>query len=140
MQSGFITIPFKMDDKLSQVIGFGKFSSAGIILEYEGKLFGLIKSGIKESRISLDEILDVKLHRGVFKVGAKIEIRLKNFAKLSELPNRDGRITLKIVRDDFALAGEAIAKLQKDLTEYRTNLPPVQTPVNRLFSDENDDD
>lgn len=138
MQAGFITIPFKMNDNVSQIEGVGKFSSAGIILEYEGKIFGIIKSGVKESRIALDEILDVKFSKGLFKVGAKIEIRLKSFAKLSETPNRDGRITLKIVRADVAQAQEAIAKLHKDLAEQQANLPPVRTPVDRLFTDENE--
>jgi hypothetical protein len=136
MQSGFTTIPFKMDDNLSQISGVGKFSAAGIILEYEGKIFGLIKSGVKEARIALDEILDVKFHKGVFKRGAKIEIRLKSFAKLSEVPNRNGKITLKLERGDYEPAEEAVSRLQKDLTEHQENLPPVQTPVRKIFDDD----
>lgn len=136
MQAGFTTIPFKMDDNFSQISGVGKFSAAGIILEYEGKIFGLIKNGVKEARIGLDEILDVKFRKGVFKRGAKIEIRLKSFAKLNEVPNRNGKIILKLERDDYEPAEEAVAKLQKDLSEHQENLPPVQTPVKKIFEDE----
>jgi hypothetical protein len=135
-KTNFISVPFKIDDNFTQIAGVGKFSQAGIVLEYEGKLFGIIKSGVKESRIALDEILDVKFRKGVLKHGAKIEIRLESFTKLSELPNKDGKITLKLARDDFERAAEAVAKLQKNLNEHQESLPPPQTPVSRLFGDE----
>jgi hypothetical protein len=131
----FTSVPFKIDDNFTQISGVGKFSAAGIVLEYEGKLFGIIKSGVKESRISLEDILDVKFKKGVFKRGAKIEIRLKSFTKLNEVPNKDGKITLKLERDDFERGEEAVLKLQKDLTEHQQSLPPAHTPVSRLFDE-----
>ncbi len=133
MQEKFISVPFKIDDNFTQIAGVGKFSSAGIVLEYEGKLFGIIKSGVKESRIALEDILDVKFRKGILKRGAKIEIRLKSFTKMTEMPNNDGKISLKISRDDFERAEEGVAKLQKDLIEHRESLPPTRTPVSRLF-------
>lgn len=137
--NGFVTVPFKIDDNLSQIAGIGKFSSAGIVLEYEGKIFGIIKSGVKESKISVDEILDIKFKKGLLKRSAKIEIRTKSFSKLTEVPNKEGKITLKIERDDIERAEEAVAKLQKDLTEHSENLPPTHTPVSRLFEEEKDE-
>ena len=113
-------------------------STAGIVLEFESKLFGIIKSGVKEVRIALDEILDVKFKKGVLKRGARIEIRTKSFAKLAEVPNRDGKITLKLDRDDIERGEKAIEKLQKTLIEHHESLPPQHTPVSRLF-DETDD-
>jgi len=133
----FISIPFKIDDNFTQIAGVGKFSRAGIVMEYEGKMFGIIKSGVKESLIALDEILDIKFRKGLFRRGVKIEIRLKSFTKLSEMPNKDGKITLKISPDDFERGEEAVAKLQIDLTEHQESLPP-HTPVSRLF--EGDDE
>ena len=135
----FTTVPFKIVDNFSQISGVGKFSRAGIVLEYEGKIFGIIRSGVKESRIALDEILDVKFKKGFLKQGAKIEIRLKSFSKLSETPNRDGKITLKLHRDDFDRASEAVIELQKQLNEAQTNLPPHRTPVSSLFDESEDD-
>ena len=123
---------------MSQIDGMGKFSSAGIVLEFESKLFGIIKDGVKEARVAIDEILDVKFRKGFFKIGAKIEIRLKDFTQLSKLPNKDGKVTLKIKKDDFERAREAVAKLQKDLTEQRESLPPAHTPVSRLFDETED--
>jgi len=134
-KTGFISVPFKTESGLSQIDGMAKFSSAGIVLEFESKLFGIIKDGVKEARIATDEILDVKFRKGFLKYGAKIEIRLKDFTKLSKLPNKDGKITLKIKKDDFERAQEAVAKLQKDLTEQRESLPPTHTPVSLLFDE-----
>jgi hypothetical protein len=127
----FISIPFKTESGMSQIEGIGKFSSAGIVLEFESKLFGIIKNGVKENCIALDDILDVTFKKGFMKRGSKIVIRLKSYAKLSEMPNKDGKITLKIPR--------AVAKLSKNLTEHQENLPPTHTPVSRLF-DESDDE
>ncbi len=138
-KTNFISVPFKIDDNFSQIAGVGKFSPAGIVLEYEGKIFGIIKSGVKESRIALDEILEVKFRKGVFRRGAKIEIRLKSFTRLSELPNRDGKITLKLERADFERADEAVAILQKDLIEHQQSLPPTHTPVSHLFDGSEDE-
>jgi hypothetical protein len=139
MQQNFTSVPFKIDDNFTQISGVGKFSQAGIVLEYEGKIFGIIKSGVKESRIALDDILDVKFKKGVFKRGAKIEIRLKSFTKLSEVPNRDGKITLKLEKDDFERGEEAVARLQKDLQGFQDALPPTRTPVSRLFDESEDE-
>lgn len=140
MKTNFISVPFKIDDNFSQIAGIGKFSSAGIVLEYEGKIFGIIKSGVKEARISTDEILDIKFKKGFLKRGAKIEIRTKTFSKLVEVPNKEGKITLKIERDDIERAAEAVAKLQKDVSEHTENLPPVHTPVSRLFDETEDEE
>ncbi len=131
----FISVPFKTESGLSQIDGIGKFSSAGIVLEFESKLFGIIKNGVKESRIALDEILDVKFRKGFFKFAAKIEIRLKSFTQLSELPSKDGKIMLKIKREDFERAEEAVLKLQKSLTEHRESLRSAHMPVSRLFEE-----
>lgn len=131
----FISIPFKTESGLSQIEGIGKFSGAGIVLEFESKLFGIIKNGVKENRLALEDILDVTFKKGFLKRGAKIEIRLKSYAQLSELPNRDGKITLKIPRDDHARAAEAVQTLNKSLAEHRQSQPPARTPVSRLFDE-----
>ena len=90
-----------------------KFSAAGIVLEFESKLFGLISSGVKEVRLPLAELLDVKFKKGVLKRGSKIEIRLTSFTKLTELPNKEGKVVLKLFADDFDRAREAVARAQR---------------------------
>ena len=133
--TNFISVPFKAESGLSQYDGMGKFSPAGIVLEFESKFLGMIKSGVQENRIAADEILDVTFRKGLFKIGAKIVIRLKNFTKLAELPSSDGKLTLKIKREDFELAREAVERLQKAMLEHQSNLPPAHTPVSVLFDE-----
>ncbi len=130
---GFTSIPFKTESGMSSVNGLAKFSRAGIVFEFESKLFGLISDGVKEVRLPLAEILDIKFRKGVFKRGAKIEIRTKSLAKLTELPNSDGKVTLKIVPDDHERARAAVENLQRDLTGVSEALPPSHTPVSVLF-------
>ena len=131
----FISVPFKTESGMYQFEGMGKFSPAGIVLEFESKFLGFIKSGVQENRIALDELTDVKFRKGFLKLGAKIEIRLNSFAKLAELPSRDGKLTLKIKREDFELAKEAVERLNKNLNDHRENLPPAHTPISVLFDD-----
>ena len=135
---GFTSVPFKTESEhgFTSVNGVAKFSHAGVVLEFESKLFGLIGSGVKEARLPKDEILDVKFRKGLFKRLAKIEIRMKTFGKLAELPNKNGKLTLKLVRDDFERGQSAVEQLQKDLAEHEANLPPLRTPVAELFEED----
>jgi len=135
----FVSIPFKTESGVSSVNGVAKFSSAGIVLEFESKLFGLISNGVKEVRLAVSEILDVKFKKGVFKRGAKIEIRTISFAKLAELPNKEGKLTLKLKTEDFDSARDAVARLQKNMAERIEALPPPAIPVSSLFDGSEDE-
>lgn len=137
--ANFISVPFKTESGMSHVNGVAKFSRAGVILEFESKLFGILPGGVKEARLPIEDILDVKFRKGFLKRGAKIEIRTKTFAKLAELPNKDGKLTLKLVHDDFDRAHEAVERLQKDLAEYTSELPPPHSPVSELFDESEDE-
>jgi hypothetical protein len=78
MNQGFTSVPFKAESGLSSVNGIAKFSAAGIVLEFESKLLGLIASGVKEYKLPVAEILDVKFRKGFMKRGAKIEVRTRH--------------------------------------------------------------
>jgi hypothetical protein len=140
MQHGFTSVPFKAESGLKQVNGVAKFSAAGVVLEFESKLFGIIGGGVKEARLPLGEILDVKFRKGVFRRGARIEIRLRSFSRLAELPNTEGKLVLKLIADDFERAQDAVAKLEKDLIEHVESLPPPHTPIGELLAEQDDDD
>lgn len=146
MKQNYISIPFKSDSSngFQEYNGIAKFSPAGIIFEFESKFLGLIGGEIKEVRVSLDEILDIKFRKGIYRFFTKIQIRLKSFAKLSELPNDNGKVNLKIRREDFQMAQDAFEQIlqfindenQRVLPEsggQHEQLPPVQTSVNELF-------
>ncbi len=132
----FIAVPFKTESGLSQIDGIAKFSPAGIVLEFESKFLGLIKGGVKENAIALEKLLDVKFRKGLFKIGTKIEIRLRSFAELAQFPNTDGKIVLKIKRDDFEAAREASERLNRSLDEYRGSLAPAHIGVSELFEED----
>ena len=140
MQS-FTSLPFKTKTAsgFSHVNGMAKFSSAGVVLEFESKLLGLISAGVKEARLPIGEIRSVKFRKGLAKYGAKIEIRLNNFLMLKDVPSKDGKITLSIEKDDFETAREVVARLQEDLSEYATSLPPPRTSVASLIDGSEDD-
>jgi len=110
------------------------------VLEFESKILGILPAGVKEVRIPIGELLDVKFRKGFFKRGAKIEIRTKTFSVLAALPNKDGKVTLKLTRDDFERAESAVVQMQKDITGHAAELPPTQTPVSALFEDESEDE
>lgn len=133
--NSFTSIPFKADKHqgLSEVNGVAKFSSAGVVLEFESKLFGLISNGVEEARLPIGEILDVRFRKGVFKRGAKIEIRAKSLASLAGIPNDSGKIILKLKAEDFERGREAAERLTRDIQTYEAQLPPTHTPVSVLF-------
>lgn len=134
MQS-FTSIPFKTEKHqgLSSVNGVAKFSGAGIVLEFEAKLFGLISDGVKEGRIAIGDILDIKFKKGFLKRGAKIEVRTNSLAALAGLPTEEGKLILKINAEDFDRAKEAVERLSRDIQTHAADLPPAHTPVSVLF-------
>ena len=119
----FTSVPFKSEHGISQVHGLAKFSSAGIVLEYESKIIGLISTGLKDANIPIEELLDVKFKKSFGKKGGKVEIRLKSFRMLAELPNQQGKIVLKVDGDDRDRAREAVGRITKDIAEYATSWP-----------------
>ena len=136
----FTSVPFKTESGLSSVNGVAKFSSAGVVLEFESKLFGVIGGGVREVRLPLAEVLDIKFRKGFMRRGARIELRTKSFAKLAELPSKEGKLTLKLVPDDFDRAKAAVEQLQKELTQATDSLPPPRTPVSQLFDEAGDEE
>ena len=142
MNQGYSSIPFKSETEhgFTTVNGLAKFSPAGVILEFESKLLGFIGSGIKEARLALADILDVRFRKGFFKVGSKIEIRARSLASLEGLPAKNGKLILKLVREDFERGKEAVDQLQKELAKYQSELPPPHTPISQLFGDESEDE
>ena len=140
MQS-FTSVPFKAeaDSGFSSVNGVAKFSPAGIVLEFESKILGLISKGVKEERLPIAELHDVKFKKGVMKRGAKIEIRLRSFSRLTQLPHSEGKLTLKIGVDDWERANDAIIAIQREIDLYTANFPPPHPPLRSLFDESEDD-
>ncbi len=136
MNKRFISVPFKMVEAksgFSSLDGMAKISPAGIVLEYEEKFIGLIKQGIKEVRVPIEEIERIKFKKGW--VQTKIEIWLNNFQTLSQIPNKDGRIILELAKEDRDTAQKGVDVLEKSAAEYKKEIPPPRTSVKSLFDD-----
>lgn len=139
-QARFVTIPFKIEGAhggFSVVSGMAKISRAGVVLEFEAKIFGMMRTGIKEVRVQLKEIEDAKNKSRFFR--HTLEIWLNNFKTLSEIPNRDGRIILQISKADRPRADEAIRILHSAKSESDA-LEILRTPVSRLFDETDETD
>lgn len=124
---------------MAKVNGVAKFSPAGIVIEFETKWLGLVSGGVEEVRLPIGEILDIKFRKGLLKRGAKIEIRMKTFGVLAALPNQDGKLVLKLVRDDIERAEMAVSALNQDMAEYAASLPPPNPPLRSLFDESEND-
>lgn len=133
----FISLPFKIDGSqtggFKTVDGIAKFSAAGIVLEFEAKIFGIMKTGVKEVRVPLAEIETVEVRKKFFR--HTLEIWLNNFKTLNEIPNKDGRIVLQIAKDDRARADQIKRLLEKTRLEQDT-IEFLKSPVSRLFGED----
>jgi len=142
MANGFSSVPFKTETNhgLTSVNGIAKFSSAGVVLEFEAKLFGIIGGGVKEVRLPMAEIMDIRFRNGFMKRGAKIVIRTQTMAALAELPNQDGKLLLKLAKDDWERGRAAVEELERNLGEFRAALPPSHTPLSQVFAESDMDE
>ena len=138
MKPGFISVPFKAESGLSESTGVCKFSQAGIVVEYESKILGLIDRAVKEVRISPDDVHDIKFKKGLWKFFASIRLRLRNVGKLSELPNQSGKAVFKIKREDFETAQGAVEFFNSVLRGDQEAFPPEHSPVAELIGEGED--
>ena len=138
-KSNFISLPFKIDGSqtggFKTVDGIAKFSAAGIVLEFEAKIFGIMRTGVKEVRVPLAEIETVEIRKKFFR--HTLEIWLNNFKTLNEIPNKDGRIVLQIAKDDRARADQIKRLLEKTRLELET-IEFLKSPVSRLFGEDDE--
>jgi hypothetical protein len=145
----FVSVPFSASSAngMTEYNGIAKFSPAGIVIEFESKLLGLVGGEVKEVRVTLDEILTIRFRKGIYKFFAQIQLRLKNYTKISQLPNNSGQVKLNIKREDFELAQKAVEQTLQFINGYDSQalresndsneqLPPAQTSVNELFDTE----
>ncbi len=131
----FTTVPFETESNhgLTQVKGMAKVSPAGIVFEFEPKFLGLISGGVKEVRLPAVEILDIKFKKGFWRRFARIVIRPRSVHVLSQIPNNDGRVVLKLKSEDFEAGRSAVEQLNEELERIRTQTPPPQMPISSAF-------
>ena len=137
----FIAVPFKAEgaEGFYEFRGIAKFSSAGIVIEYESKLLGLYGEEIKEVRIALTDILDVHFKKGFFRFFSRIHLRLNSVTKFGGLPNKGGRMKMSIKREDWELGHNAVEYLKSFLIPEDFPNQVAGSPVDRLIEGETGD-
>lgn len=132
----YIAVPFKAEgsEGFYEFRGIAKFSSAGIVIEYESKLLGLYGNEVKEVRLKLSDIIDIRFKKGLFKFFSSIHIRLDSVTKFGGLPNKGGRFKMKVKREDWDLGDSAVRYIKSHLMPE--DFPPDAiegSPVERLI-------
>jgi len=94
----------------------------GDILELEYLIkdcfIGLIKSGVKDLPIPLDEIESIRFKRSVF--NGRLSIRLRTMRMASQIPGADqAEVKLQIVRVNFEVAQSIVSEIDAALSEHR---------------------
>jgi len=117
----FVSLPFSIPNLyqgLAEARGILRTNAAGLVLEFEVKdgVVGMLKSGIKEVRLAIDEVSHIDLKEGWFRT--RVFIRANRLAALSSIPgNESGKIALQIARKDRTLAKALVSGLKLSLSE-----------------------
>jgi hypothetical protein len=125
----FTSLPFLILDVyegFAVAKGLMRVNENTLTLEFEIKdnFLGLFKSGVKEVRISIDEIDSVTLKKGWFKIA--FIIRTQKLSSLGKLPKQDhGQIRLNLLREDRKTAESVVSFLMLRISEKKLKLLDV---------------
>ncbi|MBD2451308.1 hypothetical protein H6G76_30115 [Nostoc sp. FACHB-152] len=121
-----ITLPFVIPDiyaGFAEAQGIIRIEDNTLILEFviRDSLVGLLKSGVKEIRIPISEIVSVTLNKGWFKIS--LIIRTQKLSSLGNLPKQEaGQIKLSLLREDGEIAEKLALFLRLKISEEKLNL------------------
>ena len=115
----FISFAFSISDVhhgFAEVAGLGRASKYGLILEFETKYLGMLKSGVKEVGISISEIESVSLKEGWLKT--EMIVKAKGLRTLTDIPgSHQGQVKLRIPRKEREVAKHAASILMLHISE-----------------------
>ena len=115
------SLPFvipKVYEGLAVARGMARASRAGLTLEFEVKdsLVGVIRSGVREIQIRIDDLDRLDLRKGWFKT--RLLVRTRRMAVLDKVPGHQvGVIELRIAREDRAVAEALVSQLMLIVSE-----------------------
>ena len=98
--------------------GMARASRGGLILEFEVKdsLVGMIRSGVREIQIAIDDLDRLDLRKGWFRT--RLFVRTRRMVTLDKVPGHQaGIIELRIKREDRAAAQALVSQLMLMLSE-----------------------
>ena len=98
--------------------GMARVTHMGLALEFEVKdgIVGMIKSGLREVEIPLDDLQQLELRKGWFRT--RLLIKTRRMAVVSKLPgNHTGGIELGVARADRKIAEALVSVVTLHLSE-----------------------
>lgn len=106
--------------------GIATANAEGLRLEFEVKdgFVGVLRSGVRNVSIPMDELYSVNLKQGWFTT--KLFVRTRSMATLQSIPGADGaQVELRIARKDRTAARTLVSMLTLTLSELQLrSLPP----------------
>ena len=110
-------VPFQYDQLyggLADCQGLVRLDGKDLCLEFQVKdsIVGVLKSEVKQVRIPLRELSEVRLERGWFGWSTKLLIQADSLAPVQDVPGMaQGRLLLGIARRDRPAAERLVAEL-----------------------------
>jgi hypothetical protein len=104
-----MSVPFKMDayEGLAETEGVVHLEPDALVLEFQTRdgIFGVVKTDVKEIRISIEDLVSVEVRKHVF--STKLKICTRSMKALADCPgNRAGEAELGIKRKHREAAEE----------------------------------
>lgn len=103
---------------LATARGMARLSPAALILEFEVKdsIVGVIKTGVREVQVPIEEIHRLDLRKGWFRT--RLLIRAHRMMTFDKVPGqKSGTIELRVAREDRSVAEALVSTLKLRLSE-----------------------
>lgn len=117
------SIPFKISDvfmDLAEVEGMLSLEGDNLIIEYQTKdgILGILKTQLKELRISVGDLDSIEYRKKVLK--GLVDIRGKKMSVFANFPgSQHGNIRLKINKDHRDAAEQFVEDVSLRISEYK---------------------
>jgi hypothetical protein len=105
---------------LSEATGLARLTESGLTLEYQVRLLGLIRFGIREITVPFGEIAAVHLKKNLLQT--RIVLQTRSLRTLGTMPgSRTGQLVLRVARRDRETAALLVSALRLHLSELAVN-------------------
>ena len=110
-------VPFTLESGLSKVSGVVRERENDIVIEYQTRFIGLIRSDIQALHIPFEEIDEVFFTSSIF--GSKLRILLKTLRSTGDFPApKQGEFELKVARKNREQAKRFASSVNLAVSKY----------------------
>ena len=119
------TVPFSLDayEGLAEVEGLARFEADVLTLEFQAKdaFFGMVKSGVKELRLALPDLVTAEYSKNMFR--GTLKLRVRSMALIEDIPGASrGEVKLRFARKYRDEAHALASRLQLRMSERKLAL------------------